>query len=340
MRERHPELFSDSSLKTELIVTREVLSYHLETLTNQKDESTFEAFALRLCEKFISPNLRPQTGPIGGGDGKTDSETYPVSEVIAARWFVPDPAGAKERWAFAFSAMKDWKKKVRADVKSIVGTRRDFSRIYFVTNQFAPAKDSAALQDALEEKYGVPVTILDRTWLLDRIFKHHSMDIAVEVLGVGKGTEKESKQIGPKDFKRVADLEALDTAIADGSKYIDNPHALADDCLKTALLARSLERSRLEVEGRFERATRIANQYGLKRKELIAVYDWAWTAYFWFEDGAKLNALYDIVEGLAISSEDADDMERLTNLLPLLHTSVRTGVSIGKVGAILVTLEA
>ena len=76
-------------------VTREVLSHHLETLTNQKDETTFEAFAQRLVERFIAPNLRPQTGPTGGGDGKTDAETYPVAKSVAQRWYVPQAAPAR-----------------------------------------------------------------------------------------------------------------------------------------------------------------------------------------------------------------------------------------------------
>jgi hypothetical protein len=93
MRKRRPHLFSDSTTTTERTVTRDVFSYHLETLTSQKDEGKFEDFARGLAEKFISPNLRPQTGPLGGGDGKTDSETYPVAAEVASRWYVPDLTG-------------------------------------------------------------------------------------------------------------------------------------------------------------------------------------------------------------------------------------------------------
>ena len=128
-RKRRPNLFSDSQKTTEVVLTREVLSHHLETLTNQKAETVFENFAVQLAEKFIAPNLRPQTGPVGGGDGKTDSETYAVSSEISERWFGPDTAAGSERWAFAFSAKKDWRAKVRADVKSIAGTNRGYPRI-------------------------------------------------------------------------------------------------------------------------------------------------------------------------------------------------------------------
>jgi len=197
MCDRHPDLFSDSVSEVEYQVEREVLSYHLETLTNQKDETAFENFAQRLCEKFIAPNIRPQTGPVGGGDGKTDAETFPVSSEISARWFVPDNNKAGERKAFAFSAKKTWRSKVRSDVAAIAGMKRDYDQIICVTNQFVPAKKSADLQDELLKEHGIPVTILDRTWLLDRVFKHDSMAIAVEELGVGKGTEKQKKKLGP-----------------------------------------------------------------------------------------------------------------------------------------------
>jgi hypothetical protein len=326
MRERRAYLFSDSTINTEPVVTREVLSYHLETLTNQKDETTFETFALHLCEKFVSPNLRPQTGPTGGGDGKTDTETYPVAEEIAQRWFVPDTAGAHERWAFAFSAKREWRPKVNSDVASIVGTGRGYPRIYFVTNQYVPSKDSAAVQDALAKKHGVPVTILDRTWILDRVFDDDSLDIAVADLGVGRGAEREVKALGPKDFERAAELEELEKAIGDGTKYNGTVGALAEDCLRAALLARGLEKPKVEVEGRFNRAIRIARQHNLPKQELAAVYNWAWTNYFWYDDPRTLSSLYDDVECMALGTEDADEIENLTNLLPLLITSVRTNI--------------
>src|SRR5688572_28990136 len=75
MRARHPDLFSDSSVTSLPTLPREVFEYHLETLTRRKQEAEFEHFARRLAEKEICPNLLPQSGPVGGGDSKVDSET-------------------------------------------------------------------------------------------------------------------------------------------------------------------------------------------------------------------------------------------------------------------------
>jgi hypothetical protein len=325
MRTRRPHLFSDSSGKTEYSLTKEVLSHHLETLTNLKDETKFEEFARRLAERFISPNLRPQTGPTGGGDGKTDSETYPVSSELALRWFVPENTGAHEPWAFAFSAKKDWRGKVRSDVKEIVGTNRCYTRIYFVSNQFIPAKSCVEVQDALAGDFGVPVTILDRTWILDKILNHHSVDLAVETLGLTSVTSTKSKVTGSQDFKREAKLEKLEKSIADGANYQGAPLPLAEDCLEAALLSRCLEQPRVEVDGKFLRAVRVAQDKNLTKQELIATYNWAWTTYYWFDDFKGFNRLYDEVERLALGTDSASEIERLTNLWPLLGTAVAAG---------------
>lgn len=321
MRARRPHLFSNSEKTTEVALTREVLSHHLDTLTHQKAEYVFEGFAARLAEKFIAPNLRPQTGPTGGGDGKTNSETYPVSPETAERWFAADVLAASERWAFAFSAKRDWRSKVRSDVKEIVGTGRGYQRIYFITNQFVPSRQSAQVQDALTKEYGVPLTIMDRTWLLERVFEHGSLDIPRKCLGVGK--QFELTILGPRDHARQTELDRLEQLIGDGAAYQGRALALADDTLLAAKLARGLEKPRFEVDGRFERAVRIAREHGLPAQQLAAVYDWAWTSYFWFNDAEKLTDLYERVEKLTIGSQDANDLKRLSNLLPLLGAAVR-----------------
>lgn len=320
MRNRRPHLFSDTIKKNDISLSKEVLSYHLETLTKQKSETIFESFAKQLVEKFIAPNLRPQTGPTGGGDGKTDAETYPVAKEVSERWFTADQAAAGERWAFAFSAKADWRNKVRSDVKEITSTGRGYSRIYFVTNQYAPARQSAEVQDALEQQYGVPVIILDRTWLLECVFERDSLSIAHKALVVGK--EVEATQLGPRDLKRQTELDQLEQQLADPTNYDGRGPALADDALHAARLARNLERPRFEVDGRYERAVRIARERNLQPQYLAATYDWAWTSYFWHDDAHRLSELYNQVEQLAVTSRDASTLERLSNLFPLLVSAV------------------
>ncbi len=102
-------------------------------------------------------------------------------------------------------------------------------------------------------------------------------------------------------------------------------YQLAEDCLQTALLARGLERPRVEIDGRFARAERIAEKTGRRQQHRRIVYARAWTAYWWYNDFEELNRLYDQVQELASSSIQATDLEMLTNLWQVLHTTVMRG---------------
>ena len=128
MRARRPDLYSDSATEREPEVDVAYLHFVLKQVTERKEEVAFEHFCRRLAEKEICPNLITQTGPTGGGDSKVDTETHPVAEGIAERWYVGDPGRAsRERWAFAFSAKQDWRPKVREDVRKIAETGRGYT---------------------------------------------------------------------------------------------------------------------------------------------------------------------------------------------------------------------
>lgn len=318
MRSWHPDLFSDTERKTEPAVPVAVLDHYLETLTNRKQENEFEYFARSLAERELCPNLRPQTGPTGGGDSKVDTETYPVASELAMRWYYGDPEAAGERWAFAFSAKKKWRDKVKADVTNIISTGRPYKRIYFVTNQYAPEKPRADLEDTLTNLTGVPVTILDRTWILEKVYSHRLLELAVRALDMRGYAELIGERAGPRDTERQVELERLDAAVADPTRYGGARYSLAEDALESALLARGLERSRNEVEGRFLAAARIAEGSGHEGQRLRIAYSHAWTAYWWFDDASQFDNSYEAVAALALASDEAADLELLLNLW-MLH---------------------
>jgi len=136
-----PEYFSDSEIICEVKLPREQLAFELSQISKNQKQDEFENLCRKLAEKFIAPNLIPQVGPTGGGDGKTDFETHPVSTDISDRWFIPENGWDKdEKWAFAISAKKDWKNKAKGDVKKILGTKREYTLIYFMTNQTPSSK--------------------------------------------------------------------------------------------------------------------------------------------------------------------------------------------------------
>lgn len=326
MRARRPELFSDSRVIQEPCFSKEVFEYHLDSLTSRKQETEFEHFCRRLAEKEICPNLRPQTGPTGGGDSKVDSETYPVADEIALRWYEGlGREASQEQWGFAFSAKKDWRTKARADVNAIAEVYRNYKRIYFISNQFAKDKTRKQLEEQLSKEAGVPITILDRTWITKCIFEHEHFRLASETLSMSCVESTPHKVTGPRDAEREVELNELEAQINDAGRYNGVKFQLAEDCLRSALLARGLERPRVEIEGRFARAARIAEEAGHPQQRLRIAYNKAWTAANWFDDFQEFNRLYDTVEQLALASRQATDLELLANLCSVLYTCVIGG---------------
>lgn len=326
MRARRPELFSDSEIIREALITREMFEYHLDTLTSRKQEIQFEHFCRQLAERELCPNLRPQTGPTGGGDSKADSETYPVADGIALRWYEGLARDASEdRWAFAFSTKKSWVAKAKSDIKGVAETGRDYKKVYFVTSQFAKDKARANLEDELSKKYGLCVVILDRAWISKCVFEHGRQELAASTLGMSATQAKSERVVGPRDAERESELQELEKQIADSGRYEGVPFQFVEDCLRAALLARGLERPRVEIEGRFERAERAADKADLRQLRLRVAYKRAWTAAWWFDDLEELNRLYEKIEGLAMGTDQAEDLELLANLWTVLSTLVSSG---------------
>ncbi|HIH2748569.1 hypothetical protein L3V59_40105 [Burkholderia aenigmatica] len=329
MRTRRPSEYSDSELASSLELTQGFLEYHLETLTSRSQETEFAYFARRLAEKEICPNLRPQTGPTGGGDSKADSETIPVSGELAELWVGSDPAAAHERWAFAFSAKKDWKSKVRSDVRNIASTNRGYTRIYFITNQFAPDKSRAESEDTLSRETGIRVVILDRSWITKAVIENGRVDIAIEALKIEDLRPLVERKIGPADLERRQELDELEKAIADPDYYQGARYQQAEDALRAAILARGLGRPRTEIDGLFIRAERIANTSENVKQRLRIAYNYAWTVVFWFNDLQQLNVLHDTVEAFGLSSMHMEDVELVMNLWMVLSSQVQRKVISG-----------
>ena len=314
MRARRPDLFSDSATEREPEVDTAYLHFVLGQVTERKEEVAFEHFCRRLAEKEICPNLITQTGPTGGGDSKVDTETHPVAEGIAERWYVGDAGRAsRERWAFAFSAKKDWRPKLRDDIRKIAETDRGYTVAYFVTNQQVPDRVRGNLEDELREEWGLDVRILDRTWIADRVLEKRHYALFESTLQVNLGG-KTTRGLGRADAERERSLTELDVQIDDPDRYAGVGHQLAEDCLETALLARGLDRPRTEVDGRFDRAERMARAHGTERQLLRFTYHRAWTAVCWYEDYLEFERLYANAESLGLGTDNVWDLERLVTL--------------------------
>jgi hypothetical protein len=325
LKSRRPERFSDSVGQDTPLLDRPVLEHHLGTLTNRNEEMRFETFVRRLLERTVCPNLLPHTGPTGGGDSKVDTETFPVAEGLAIGWYMGiGNEAATERWAFAISAMKDWRRKLKSDIAKIISTDRGYTKTFFVSNQYIRDKERAEIEDMLRTKYSLDVRVFDLTWILDRVFAEHLEQLAIDELGLRTSVRREIRK-GPLDTEREQSLEKVEARIQDALQNGRKSIGLVHDCLEAAELARELERPRTEVEGLYLRADQMAKQFGTAHQRLRCAYDQAWTAFWWHEDFIRFVELYAKVEEAARGSRNSYELELWTNLFMLLSNTARRG---------------
>lgn len=320
MQRRRPSLFSDTLVESTEPLTRDAFEYRLQTITARSEEAQFQRFVHALLEVEVCPNLIPQTGPTGGGDSKVDTETYAVADAIAERWWSGAAReAANEQWAFAISAMQDWRQKARKDIDNVLASGRAYQRIHFVTNQFVKDKDRAKVEKDLTRRAdNIPVRIFDRTWIVQAVYDHDHWPIAERELGLPATRSKTAGAIGPLDAGRARQLAAVEAEIADPARFANNPVQLALAWLTSALLARGLGRAREEVDQRFDRAIEAARRSGNARSLRRMLYQKVWTAYWWFEDYMAVIGGYDSIEALLDEDANSWDMEQLTNLYTLL----------------------
>lgn len=323
MRKLRPELYSDSSGRTAYELERETFEYHLESITSRNETHEFEIFCRKLCERVICPNLRPATGPEGGGDSKADTETFAVAEELA-QVYIGRPGSGSERWAFAFSAKETWRSKVTSDVAGLIATGRNYDRIICVTSRFARAKDRALLEDKLTEEHGVPVEIHDRSWLVKEVIEQDRRVLAFHYLGIGKEVT-DLRRLGPEDYSRSQDLDDIEASLDDAASFRGMELQMVTDALLAAKLSRALERPRTDTTGRFERAKQLARKFGTRRQLLDIHYEALLTAFWWFDDIELLNSSYDEFEGMLEPDEHMKNVEFLTSLHQLLVVAVIHG---------------
>ena len=97
------------------------------------------------------------------------------------------------------------------------------------------------------------------------------------------------------------------------------------EALVAAKLSRHIERPRVETDGRFARAIRLAKKDGSYRQKLETQYEALWTAVWWFDDLQLLNHSYDEFAAEAIGASHIRNLEFLSNLLQLLFNAVIHG---------------
>lgn len=324
-RKVHPEYFSDSFEKYEVVLTREQFDFKLSQLSTLKQHSDFEKFIIALVARKITPNVIPQSGPDGGGDGKIDAETHAVSSDIAEKWYSVEDGGARgdEKWAIAISCKEKYKKKIEDDVKKIVDTKRGYTKILCFTSQVVKGDARVSLAQDLSLRYGIKIEIFDRTWIAHVVFDQGCYDVAVEKLQFSEEYKRKSAVVGPNDLKRRARLAEIENSILRRVERIDTSYV--DTLQESYELARAMGKPKDEVLGLFQRALEACEKHGTVQKKFNILYDRAWTSVFWYGDFAQAFDDYLIVKDLAFKEIAVARIEKLSNLLSVLHSAARYG---------------
>lgn len=321
-RKCRPEYFSDTKVVYKATLKEEQFQYIMDRLSNDMKQDLFENLTKSLALRFITPNIIPQTGPTGGGDGKTDLETHPVADEIAERWYICDGGcrGA-EKWAFAISCKEDWESKVKGDVKKIVDTGRGFTKILFFSNRLIKSKDSKDYEDALTKQYGVPVQIFSQNWYVDKVFQQGCLDIAVKELNLSAEYCENTEEIGPHDKERSKRLKEVEEEIITRQGAIRFDTELVDLAIETVLLSRCLELPPTQIRGRIMRAQFLATQYGTKQQLYQAIYQSGWTEFYWLENPDATYDYYLKLKDMLKEEINVVRVERLVTLITVLETA-------------------
>ncbi|MGN6299436.1 MAG: hypothetical protein ACTHM7_21770 [Ginsengibacter sp.] len=319
-RRRRPEYFSDSKIVAKAILPREQLDYEISQISTTQKQDSFENLCRKLAEKLITPNLIPQVGPTGGGDGKTDAETYPVSNFISERWFVSDNKwNENENWAFAMSAKKDWKTKVKSDVKGIIDTNRGYTRIYFFSNQKISSKNKKETQAQIKKDFGIELVILDAEWILEKVYSNNLLNDVIEALNLSR-IYIEEKIVGANDSERITKLSDLENKINSIDRTFEVDYQLVEDCLESAITSRMLELPKTEVIGKFNRAKRFANKLNNLQLKVRVHYQLAWTFINWYDDYRGFFTEYLELKKMVSVEPNLNNLELYLNLYNILRT--------------------
>ncbi|MDQ9038303.1 hypothetical protein RFH07_17175 [Acinetobacter seifertii] len=319
LKNRRPEEFSSSTIVEVGTLDRVQLEYYLSTLNIRSQELEFETFAKKLCEKVVCPNLLEQTGPVAGGDGKTDTQTFPVSSQNQLLWLEGvNEQSHNERWAFAVSTQKDWKTKCKKDVKKIVETGRGYVKVFCITNQSIKADQRSKLEDELTKQYSIDVRILDLSWILDQIYKNQLEFLAINTLSIPTLYKREI-ELSADDYQKQKELDRLNKLITEKIDASRITTQQVDYFLEVAILSKELEKPIIDTQSLFDRAVRVAKKFGTSQQLLETSYQYAWAAHWWFEDYSLFESNLELTFENLAENTNSESWEKIVNLLTIYY---------------------
>lgn len=144
----------------------------------------FEEICLHLARIKICGNILPATGPVSaGGDQGRDFETF-KSYIGSELNLIGNAKVSDEILVFACSIQKNYKQKIKSDIKTITQKDSSASRIYFFSGEDVIVSDRHELQKWAKKNYSINLEILDANAISLYLTEDETFWIAVEFLRI------------------------------------------------------------------------------------------------------------------------------------------------------------
>jgi len=266
------------------------VEFLLERLPEKNAHHEFERLAVCLCEIEVCRNIKPATGPVGGGDYGEDASTHPVSEDVrnAYFWVGVGTTSIGDDWLFAFSIKKKWKTKIQEDAEKAAKRNPVPKKFLFVTSQPIKIKKREDVKKDLKAQFGFDAEILDRTWIVHQIVYKGHWRLAAEFLDAPqalRGIEKsnaDQKNMAPTMPSELSNrISTLRDKVAYRTSYLYISHR-AEDLLELADLLK--ESDRASSERAYREAIEDAMASGFEYLLHRAIYNYFWTSLWYWDD--------------------------------------------------------
>jgi hypothetical protein len=179
------------------------ISFALSELGADNAHHDFEHLCRHLTRRKVCPNIVPATGPVSaGGDQGADFETYKVAagaQALSAFF----SKSVQDKWLFACSLEKNYKKKIKSDLKAAKEFPEPVQQLVFFHNAPIPTSSRHKLKKDAIEEFGIELEIFDSKAIAEMLADRETVWIAQRYLSLPSELVLPQEDSAPDWFQEV-----------------------------------------------------------------------------------------------------------------------------------------
>lgn len=161
------------------------ITFQLSELSAHNKQHEFEHLARHFARHKISSYILPATGPVqAGGDQGRDFDSFRSFIQNDTSKFVGLGSNQSRKLIFCCSLQKDFKSKIKTDVKSVLEFGLPVDIIYFFSSQNIPISKRNFLKKWCIDNYKIELEIIDRQAIAENLAEYDTFWIAQEFLSL------------------------------------------------------------------------------------------------------------------------------------------------------------